>query len=156
MNFPEMKKIVPVGNYLDLSGTKHTDCINMKNYHSAVFIIQLGALGVADSVLTVTSGAADATYTTAETFDYAFGGAATGSANCDVLAASTSAATLALLNATYDNYMLVVEIDASAMTDGQEWLSLAFSDPGSATGNANVTAILEPRYTGNKSITALA
>jgi hypothetical protein len=155
MKFPENMKVVPVMNYGDMSSTIYSDCINMKNYHHCTFLIQLGTLGTASSVLTITSGASDAAYTTAETFDYAFGGAATASATCDVLAANTSAATLTLTHGTYDDYMLIVEIDASAMTDGQEWLSVVLTDPGSATGNATIFAILEPRYSNVSSATAL-
>ncbi len=129
----------------------------MKGFHHATFLVQLGTLGTSDCTLTVVSGATDGAHTTAETFDYAFGGAAEGTANCDVLAASASAATLAITYTTYSNYLLVVEIDASAMTEGQEWLSVLVTDTGgSGTGTAYITAILEPRYTGNRSATALA
>ncbi len=78
-------------------------------------------------------------------------------ANFDVLAARKSAATLDLTNGTYDNYMLIVEVDASAMdvANSEEWLTMRFTDPGGATGNVTVIAILEPRYTGNLSATAL-
>ena len=155
MKFPENFKVVPVGNYLDISGTVYTDSINMKGYHAAAFLIQIGTLGTASATLTVQSGAADATYTTPETFDYAFAGAAATAANCDVLADSASAATLALTHGTYSDHMLVVEIDASAMTEGQEWLALKFVEGSSGTGNVTVFAILEPRYTGNRSATAV-
>ena len=42
------------------------------------------------------------------------------------------------------------------VANGEEWLTLDFTDPGGATGQAIVIAILEPRYTGNQSATALA
>lgn len=154
----ERYKIVPVMNYGDMSSTIYTDSINMKNYHKATFLIQLGTLGTASSVLTVTSGATDAAYTSALYFNYAFGSAAVAAATCDVLADWTNAATLTLTHGTYDDYMLVVEVDADVMdtANDEEWLSLVFTDPGSATGNATVFAILKPRYAGNQSVTALA
>lgn len=163
MKFPEIYKVVPVANYLDIGNagaTVYTDSINMKGYHHATFICIFDGLGTASAVMTAMSGSADATYDTAETFNYAFGGAATGTGaastvSCDVLAASTSTATLTITHGDYEDFMLIVEIDASAMTTGQEWLALKFTDAGSVDGNVTIFAILEPRYTGNRSKTAL-
>jgi hypothetical protein len=43
------------------------------------------------------------------------------------------------------------------IANGEEWLTLTFPDTATnATGNLSVVAILEPRYTGNLSLTALA
>ena len=156
MKFPEKFKVVPIMVEGNMTSDIYSDSINMKNYHHATFICQFGTLGTASSVFKITSGAAVDTYTTEETFDYAFGGAAVGSALADVLAASASSAALTVTYGTYSDYVLVAEIDASAMTDGQEWLSIFFDDPGTATGTATIIAILEPRYTGNRSATALA
>lgn len=152
-------KIVPVmsaGN-LDAGATLDTDSINMKNYHRATFIIGLQTLGGADPVLTVNSGATDGAITSALTFRYAFGSAAAAAANCDVLAAWTQAATLTIAHATYDNYMLIVEIDAvdMDMANAEEWLTLRFTC-GAATGLVQIHAILDPRYTQNVSESALA
>ena len=161
----ERMKIVPVANELAMDpATSYTDSINMKNYHHATFILKFSAIGGADSHLWAYSGAADATYTSALPFKYAFGGAAIGSASCDVLAAWTSnlsggvPAAVHITNATYSNYMMVVEIDAADMdmANQEEWLALGFLDTdGSATGNVTVIAVLEPRYTKNRSATAL-
>jgi hypothetical protein len=162
----EKFKIVPVANYLDISpATAYTDSIKMSNFHRATFILQIATLGGADSHLWAYSGAADATYTSALPFKYAFGGAAAGSASCDVLAAWTSnlssgtPAAVHLTNATYSDYMMIVEVDAADMdmANQEEWLALGFLDTdGGATGNVTVIAVLEPRYTANRSATALA
>ena len=158
MRFPEKYKVVPVLNDGDLNAgaTLDTDSINMKNFHYATFLINLQTVDTADVTLTAHSGATDAGIDSTLYFDYAYGGAAQGSASCDVLAASTNANTLVIANATYDNYLLVVEVDASAMdvANGEEWLTLRFTC-GAATGNVCIVAILEPRYTGNRSVTAL-
>ena len=158
MKLSESHKIVPVGQALDISSTVDTDSINMKNYHHATFIITIDTLGTASSVLTVNSGATDGAITSALYFDYAFGSAAIASASCDVLAAYTNAATLTLTYGTYSNYMLIIEVDASNMdtANEEEWLTLRFTDPGTATGTVDVIAILYPRYPGNQSATALA
>ena len=156
MKFPEKYKVVPVGSAEDMATTFYTNDINMSKYHHATFLVQLASLGTSDCTLTVISGATDGAHTTAETFNYAYGGAAEGTANCDVLSATTSVATLAITQTVYSNYLLVVEIDASSMTEGQEWLSLLFTDTGgSGTGTAYIVAILEPRYSDYLSATAL-
>ena len=161
MKFPEIYKVVPVASDLDVSGsaTNPCDSINMKNYHHATFIINLQTLGGAALYCKVYSGATDAALTSALTFRYAFASAAAGSANCDVLAATSTSANLSIAHATYDNYMLIVEVDASDMdiANGEEWLTLSFPDTDTgATGNLSAVAILEPRYTTGQSVTALA
>jgi len=160
MHLAENLKIVPVASALDLNvgATPACDSINMKNFHRATFLVQCGTLGGADAHIYLYSGAADGVCTTALTFRYAFGGAAQGSANCDKLSATTSTAgPLHLTNATYSNYLLIIEVDAAAMGAGHSWLTLRLEDTDTgATGTVFVTAVLEPRYTGNRSESALA
>jgi hypothetical protein len=160
MNLAERLKIVPVLRYGDLNAgaTLDTDSINMRNFTRAMFIIQWHAIGVADSALTVHSGATDAAMTSALTFRYAFSPVAVGTALCDYLDATTEAATVTIANATHDNFMLVVEVNAADMdtANDEEWLTLRITDGGGQTGNVTIVAVLEPRYTGNRSATALA
>ena len=160
MRLAEEKKIVPVLNYDDMdTGTAlDGDSINMKNFHRATFIVNLHDIGTASPVLYLYSGATDGDKTSALTFHYAFGGAAQGTALCDVLAADATSAALTLTHGTYDDFMLIVEINAEDMdvANSEEWLTISFSDPGTAEGHVTATAILEPRYTGNLSGTALA
>jgi len=159
MNLAEQLKIVPVLQYGDLNAGANldTDSINMKNFSRATFIIQWHAIGVADSTLYVYSGATDGTCTTALTFRHAKGGAATGSAACDVLAATATSAGLTIANASDDNFMMIVEVDAADMNTALDhnWLTLRITDAGGQTGNVTIIAVLQPRYTGNRSATAL-
>lgn len=156
----ENKKIVPIAGPIDLNAAATIDCdsINMKNYHKATLIFLLGTLGGATAVLTINSGATDGACTSALSFNYAYGGAAQGSANCDKLDAWINAASLSITHTTKSNFMLVVEIDAADMDLANEefWLTARFTDPGGATGLVNAIAILEPRFTGNRSLTAIA
>jgi hypothetical protein len=161
MFLAEQLKFVPVLSDGDLNAgaTLDGDSICMKNYHHCTFIVGLQTLGVASSHVKVYSGATDGAKTSALTFNYAFGGAAQGTASCDVLAAWATSADLTLTHGTYDNYMLIIEVSASAMdlANGEDWLTIEFSDPDTgSTGNVQVHAILQPRYTGNRSETALA
>ncbi len=156
MRFPEIFKVVPVMASDDINAGVDADSINMKNFHRATFIMTFGTLS-GNAVLTVNSGATDGEKTSALTFNYALGSAAIGAASCDVLAAGTAAATLTLTAATYTDKMLIVEVEAAAMdlANEEEWLTLSLSDA-AASGSCDVVAILEPRYTGNCSGTALA
>ena len=157
----EKYKPVPIGSDIDLNAAAANDCdsINMKNYHKAAFIVGLQTLGGAAIYVALYSGATDGAKTSALTFRYAFGGAAQATANCDVLAAWATSAMLTIAHATYDNYMLIIEIDAVDMdvANGEEWLTLSFLDTDTgATGNVQVHALLDPRYTQNRSESALA
>lgn len=154
MKLGEEKKIVPVMVSADYGAGVDADSINMKGFHHATFIITLGVI-VGDAALTVHSGATDGVKSSALTFNYAWGGAAAGSANCDVLDAQAAAATVTLTG-TNDGKMLIVEVDASDMdiANSEDWLTLAIDSAGTS-GIAHIVAILEPRYTGNRSDSAL-
>lgn len=163
MTFIENYKIVPLGIDIDFdtAASNLSDSINMKNYHRCTFLIQLVDIGTADPTLYVYSGATDAACTSKLPFRYAFGSAAVGSATCDVLAdwtTATAATGLDLTHGTYDDYLLIVDVKASEMdlASNENWLTLDFADDATtATGQAMVLAVLEPRYTGNQSVTAL-
>jgi len=166
MRLAEDYKVVLVASALNLAtgATQVTKGINMKNFHRCTFLIDVGTMGVANSTLKAYSGAADAALTSALAFKYAYGGSTsiwgTIAAGADVLAAETTvtAATgLVIVQATYPNYLLVVEVDASIMdiTNSEEWLMLEFTDAGGATGLVSVFAVLESRYSKNLSLTAL-
>jgi hypothetical protein len=156
MNFPERFKVVPVMASDDINAGVDADSINMAKYHRAAFILTFGTLS-GDAVLTVHSGAADGEKSSALTFYYALASAAIGSEDCDVLASDSTSASLTLTAATYTDKMLVVEIDAADMdvANSEEWLTLSLSDA-AASGSCDVVAILEPRYSGACSVTALS
>jgi hypothetical protein len=101
---------------------------------------------------------ADGAETTALAFPYAYGGAAIGSANCDVLDAWATAATTGVVvaDASHDSEMLVCEVEASAMNQAlsHDWLTI--KPNGGTSGIAHIVAILKPRYGNNVSATALA
>jgi len=166
MKLAEEKKVVLVASALNLDtgATQMTKGINMKNFHRCTFLIDVGTMGVANATLRAYSGATDAALTSTIAFKYAYGGSTClwGSiaAGADVLAAETTvpaADGLIIMQATYPNYLLVVEVEATMMdvANGEEWLSLQFTDAGGATGLVSVFAVLDPRYTGNMSATAL-
>ena len=156
----ERDKVVPVGSDIDLSSAAANDCdsINMANFHNARFLVQLQTLGGAAIYVKAYSGATDGAKTSALTFNYALGSAAAGSANADVLADWSTSANLSIAHATYDGYILVIEVDAKSMdlANNENWLTLTFEDTDTgATGNVAVIATLDPRYGSNQSASAL-
>ena len=161
MYLSEQYKVVPVGSDIDLNAAAANDCdsINMKNFNHATFLVNFQTLAGAAIYVKCYSGATDGTKTSALTFTYAFGGAAQGSANCDVLAAWATSANLSVAHASYDNFLLVVEVDADIMdmANDEEWLTLTFEDTDTgATGNVSVVAILQGNGAGYRSSSALA
>jgi len=159
MRHPEKYKIVPILNdtNLDTLATSPGDSINMSKYHHCTFIVNFQTLATDATYIIVYSGATDAALTAALTFRYTYGGAAQESANCDVLSATSTSANLEIDQAVYSNHMVIVEVDATAMTPGHDWLTITFNDTDTgSSGNVAVHAILEPRYTSNRSGTALA
>ncbi len=153
----EDKKIVPILNSANVSTGTDCDSINMKNFHKATIIFTFGAV-TTDIVITPKSGATEGTKATAVPSKYANGGAVIGTAvadstsSCDVLAAWTSTDTTVPVTAA-SNKMTIVEIDAAAMTDDEPWLTLTVA--AGTSGICHAIAILEPRYSGNRSATAL-
>jgi len=156
MRLAEEKKIVPLLNSANTGVGVSMDSINMSAFHRATIIITFGAIS-GNAVLTVNSGAADGVITTPLTFHHSRGGAAIGSASADVIEADATTASLTLTEATYTTRMLILEVDASAMdiANAEEWLTVAISAAGTSA-IVHAVAILEPRYTGNLSATALA
>jgi hypothetical protein len=166
MRLAEEKKIVLVASALNLAtgATQVTKGINMKNFHRCTFLIDVGTMGGANSTLKAYSGATDAAITSAIAFKYGYGGSSslwgTIAAGADVLAAEVTvvAATgLPIVQATYPNYLLIVEVEATMMDVANEenWLTLQFTDATGATGLVSIFALLDPRYTKNLSATAL-
>ena len=155
--FSENFKIVPVlsDQNLNDAATMDGDSINMSKYHKATFIIGVQTIGGASCTAEVYSGVTDGACTTALYFNYAWMSAAAGSASCDVPAAWTNSNTITLTHGTYDNYTLVIEVDPAVMASTHKWITLRFTDPGGATGNVQVHAILKPRFGSNLSVTAL-
>ena len=146
--------IVPILSDLDLTtgASMSGDSINMSKYHHCTFVVGFQDLDVAAMYVKVYSGATNGALDSALTFNYAFGGAAAGSANCDVYAAWATSANLAVAHATYDNYTLLIEVPATIMdvASGEKWLTIVFLDTDTnATGNVQVHAILHPRYGGS-------
>jgi len=156
MRFPGKYKVVPIINSADINAGLDGDSINMAKGHRCTILFMFGALGgAAGAVLKVFSGATDGTKSSALTFTYALGSAATGSASSDVLAADATSAALTLTAATYQNKVLVVEIDGSEFdtANNEEWLTVEIGAEADS-GVLHAVAIVEPRYSDGTTILA--
>jgi hypothetical protein len=145
MSLVERCGIVPVLQPADYAAGGTGDSFTTKYTKMVTFIVQCGTLtdnGGAGADLTIKSGAAAATQTTAETFYYRTGSAANGSATADVYGARTSAATLELLKANFDSKTILIEVPVDEITVDQPWLTLAVNNHGTAA-NLSCVAILE-------------
>ena len=129
------------------------DSIDMGGVHSVAFIMACAGL-TGDAVLTLKSGASAGTQTTSETFSYRYADAAQGSATADTYSAWATSSSLTLTAATYQNKTTILEIDASALTDGQPWLTLAISAAASAM-TASVVAVGRARYSAHDAPTLI-
>ena len=98
------------------------DSVQFGAMDRVVFLVMMAAL-TGDAVLKFFSGATAGTKTTALTFRYRLADAVQGSATADTFGAWTTSAALTLTAATYANKMLLVEIEATEMTQGVDWLT---------------------------------
>ena len=121
------------------------DSVLMESYRTISFLIQFATL-TGDAVLSIYSGATDGTKTTQETFNYRLADQVQGNTAADGYGNWTTSSALTLTAATYQNKLLIVEVDAQALTDGQPWVTLDFSAAADAL-NASVVAVLhDGRY----------
>jgi hypothetical protein len=145
MRFCEQHKIVPVLEAEDHAAGASGDSVSMENYGHLTLIIIFGEL-TGDAVLTVASGATAGTATTAETFNYRATAADLKNATGDNLGDESTSAALTLTAATYEDRMIVVEMDADELTDGQPWVTPAISSAASQCFASIVAILSEPRY----------
>lgn len=160
MKLPELFKVVPVITSANIGASTDCDSIDMSRFHRATFVFTCGAF-TGDGTFSAYSGATEGAKTTAVVFSYAMGGAAIGTAvagstaSCDVLAATLKTTTLAPTVAlTCTTKMVVIQVDASEMdiVNGHKWLTVTAA---ATAGILHGVAILEPRYSGVRSVTAL-
>jgi hypothetical protein len=131
------------------------DSFCMKNYSHATLIFLFGD-NTADNILTIYEGAAVGDLTAALTFPYRLtAGIAKATTNADVLGTETTSAALSIVAATYEDKMIVVEIDPAIMTEGYTWITPKLD--GSATEQfIAAVAILVPKYASAALQTAIA
>ena len=156
MRLSERFGIVPIIEPEDHQASGITgDSVCLKDYGHVTFIFLFGEL-TGDSVLTIQSGATAGADSADVTFSYRYTSADLKSATADVLGAEATSAALTLANATFEDRMLVVEIDARELTDGYDWVTPDIDNTASALFVSCVAIMGEPRYAEDVMPTAVA
>ena len=137
----------------DNAGGVTGDSVHMGKAHHIMFKLSFGSV-TGDAVLTLKSGATEGAETTSETFNYRLADADQGSANADQYADWSTSSSLTLTAATYDNRLLLIEMDSDELTDGQPWLTLALSSAASTLFTA-CTAVAQGRTEANDPLTII-
>lgn len=138
----------------DVDGGKSSDVFSLKNHAHATIIVTCGSTN-ADAGNITLEECDDFTPTTdtAIAFEYYAEETAAG----DTLGARTAAAAATGIDVSAaDNTTYVIEIDASALSDGYPNLILKWSDPGGATFGSAVAILSGSRYSGAENDTAIA
>lgn len=145
---------VPILKPADHQAGATGDSIKMANWGHVEYILAFGVV-TGDAVLTVKSGATDGTQTTAETFHYRLADADQGASGADQFGAFTNSSSLTLTAATYDNRLLILELDAEELTSGQPFLTLAVDAAATELQLSVVALLSRPRYQAHDVPTAI-
>lgn len=156
MRASESLQFIPVVEAKDYgSAGIDFDSVYIGRLLSLSFAINFGAI-TGNSILKVSTGATEGTKTTDIAFKYRFGGGDYKAASADILGDPVAVAStgLTLTAATYDHRLLVIEVDADNVTDGQPWVTLSI--------DATATVLLVggmgvgyPRYAGHTPLTVI-
>lgn len=147
---------VAIGSYpISANGLTTLDAINMEGYSHLSAIIVTGATnGAAIGVTAYNSSDAAATGAALIPFSYYL----ETTASTDVLGARVlnSTTALAFTNDSISNQMAVIEIDASELTDGKNWVNLTLNGAATTTPICVVYVLSGARYAGPESPTVIA
>lgn len=133
------------------------DSFNVGDMTGFTMIVTFGEL-TGDAVMSVYSGATAGTKTTQESFRYRLSSSEVGTADADQWGDFTTIAAgagLTLTAATYEDFMVVIEMGNDEFTDGQPWITLELSSAASEL-LVSAVAVCEPRFKANQIPTALA
>ena len=147
---------VAVGSYpISANGLTTLEAINMEGYGHLSAIITTGATN--GSALVVTAyNSTDASATSADVI--AFNYYLETTASTDVLGARTLNSTTALTfgNDSISNQMAVIELDASELADGHNWVNLTLNGATTTTPVSVVYVLSGARYASPESATVIS
>ncbi len=137
--------IVPITAPVQKTATFVTPNVQLKTFEKVQFLVLLGAAATDSFTMTVTCSAVTAGSTaTAIAFKYRLSAAA----GTDTLGDVTDCVStgLVLTHSTYDNKVVLVEVEGIELTADKPYVGLTFTDPGNADLYVGVVAILSPKY----------
>lgn len=146
MNLAQAAKIVHVMEAEDHGGGISGDSVNMSRYNHGCWIFTFGEMDGGPAYLTMESGGTDGTETTAETFRYRLTASELRTATGDQLGSESTSANLALTAASYEDFMLVVEMDTDELTEDQPFMTPVISAAATNVFVACVCVLTEARY----------
>lgn len=148
MRLLEYAKIVPILAIADHGAGVTMDAFKLTNHGHATVIFVFGADIDGDAVLTCTQGATAGANTAALAFDYAYTETDINSDGAETFTAlaNDSDGVLTLTEATYENRLLVLEIDGKSLTDGYDWVDIRLSSAATACTISGVVILSEQRY----------
>jgi len=126
MRLCETVKKIPVIEPQDHAAGVTGESICMKDAAHLTLTFLFGEL-TGDATLIIYEGATDGAETSALTFSYRYTGADLKNDEADTLGSESTSAELDLTAATFEDRMLVVEIDANELTDGYDWVTPVIS-----------------------------
>lgn len=156
MRLCEQCKIVPILEPEDHAAGADGDSVNMENYGHVTFVILFGEL-TGDAVLKIYEGATAGTKTSALTFSYRATSTDLKNDDGDVLGTETTSAALTLTAATYEDRMIVVEIDDSELdqSNSYKWITPEISSAASLEFASIVAILCKPRFADDVPPTAI-
>jgi hypothetical protein len=156
MNIAESAHVVPLIYPKDVTGGATGETFCMRDWSHATIIVVIGATAGAltDFVVSECTGK-DAAGATAIAYSYYACETTGAAANCDVLGTVAAATTAGISLSETDNIFYVIEIDASQLTDGYEWIYVNVTSAAAANFLCAVAVLTGPRYAGPASRTVL-
>jgi|TARA_R110000824_G_scaffold385263_1_gene579458 hypothetical protein len=134
------------------AGAVTSDAFKMENYSHASIIVSAGVTGAAATLTLKENTAADGTGATAIAFSYY----AEATAGGDTLGARTAATASGVAMTTNNGHFTIIELDASELSDGSEWVTVHLSAPGAAMLVCIGVVLSGARYAEVESPTAIA
>lgn len=149
INLAEETHVIPILYPISMNAiATEPDYVNMENYSHLSIIIALGATNANPVTFTV-KYSSSSSGGTAMAFNYY----AETTASTDVLGARTAATTagFAAANDSTSNIFYVIEIDASEIPDGYNFVGLVASGATTTTPGCAIGVLSGPRYAGAES-----
>jgi len=147
---------VAIGQYpIAVSGLSTLDAVNMEGYSHLTAIVATGATNGA--AITITAYAStNAAAGSAEQIYFNYYLETTASTDVTAAGVLNSTTALAFTNDSISNQFAVIEIDASQLPDGKNWVNLTESAGVSTTPFCVVYILSGARYAGPESPTVIA
>ncbi len=153
-NIAEMGHVVNVLPPIDITGGANGDVFSMENYGHATIIVQVGVSAAAFTTIKINECTS---FAAAGATAIAFSVYKEETAAGDTLGARVAVAAAGMTPSANDTIMYVIELDASELSDGSQFVQLALANASANSVIASAVAILSgSRYAKTLSATAIA